>query len=100
MKLTGLSKVVIFIVIVGVAIGGWRMYQEQQGKGGGFKLPQIGGTTKNGTPSNDNPSGGPVEITFVLTAAKADWGSEQVRLFNEKNQGKYVIKTVPKPSRE
>lgn len=119
MRLTGLGKFVILIVVLGVAIGGWRMWQSQNpnaGKpgGGGFQLPKVnvnmpnlGGNKGSATDpdagqngSQPNTSDGVVEIPFVITAAKKDWVGEQVDRFNAANQGKWKIVTKPIPSRE
>ncbi len=117
MRLTGLGKFVILIVALGVAIGGWRMWQSQNpnpGKpgGGGFQLPKVnmpglgsknggaGGDGENGNGSQGNTADGVVEIPFVITAAKKDWVGEQVDRFNAANQGKWKIVTKPVPSRE
>ncbi len=117
MRLTGLGKFVILIVALGIAIGGWRMWQSQNpnaGKpgGGGFQLPKVnvpglgnktGGPNSDGGNENgsqDNTAIGVVEIPFVITAAKKDWVGEQVDRFNAANAGKWKIVTKPVPSRE
>jgi len=128
MKLTALSKLILFILAVGAAFGGWRWWQQQQamgGKGGvnvpGVTVPggaqQTGGTgstpesgrqqTTSGTGSaaaggdtGSTPSGQDNEISFVITAAKQDWVGEQVARFNDSNGGKWRIVTTALPSRE
>src|SRR4028118_1501751 len=114
MRLTGLGKFVILIVALGLAVGGWRLWQGQstQGNrpgGGGLQFPKVnmpnlGG--KNGGKNSGDDGGGPrentdgnnsgvVEIPFVITAAKKDWVGEQVDRFNAANQGKWQIVTKP-----
>src|SRR5688500_1824483 len=101
MKLTGLGKLSVFILAVGVAMGGWRWWQEQQGNKGGFKMPgvklpgfgqQTGGDKGSTAPGKSN------EIQFVITAAKRDWVGDQVERFNAAHGGKWRIVTTPVPS--
>lgn len=104
MKLTGLGKLLVMIVILGLAVGGYRFWQQSSG-GAGIKLPGslLGDkNTKKGdsdSPSAANTAGG-VEIPFVITAAKKDWVATQIGKFNEANAGKYFIVAEPMPSRE
>jgi hypothetical protein len=127
MRLTGLGKFVILIVALGMAVGGWRLWQSQSAQsgrpgGGGFQLPRVnlpnfggrsgeagdsgdkGNTGNNGNGSGENTEGngggGVVEIPFVITAAKKDWVGEQVDRFNAANDGKWRIVAKPIPSRE
>ncbi len=124
MRVTGLGKFVLFILAIGVALGGYRAWQGRSGAtgaGGGFKLPSslpgLGGGNKKGNSGNSGTGGinatgsinatgndanaaGGVEIPFVITAAKKDWVGEQVERFNQENAGKYRITTKPIPSRE
>lgn len=122
MRLTGLGKFVILIVALGMAIGGWRLWQSQNagaGKpgGGGLQLPRVNmpgfgnknngtanngenGSRDNGNGSQGNAASGVVEIPFVITAAKKDWVGEQVDRFNAANGDKWKIVTKPVPSRE
>ncbi len=40
MKLTGPGKLVVLLLALGVAFGGWNAWQRSQGKAGGaFKMP-------------------------------------------------------------
>ncbi len=98
MKLTALGKIVVILLAIGVAIGGYRWWTQQQGgKGGGFKLPGIPGFGKQG---NQGPSGNPNDILFVITSAKKGWVQEQVDRFNEAHQGQWRIVTQQVPSRQ
>lgn len=107
MRLTGLGKLLILILAIGIAIGGWRMWQQKQGGTGGFKLPsfslklpQGNGTRTTSTPASETPSGADNEILFVITPAKKGWVTDQITRFNEKQGGKWKIVTQPYPSRE
>ena len=107
MKLTGIGKLVVFILAIGLALGGWRWWQQQQTSDRGntplVKTPgqstpgqSTPGTTIKGAPTTvaDN------EILFVITPAKKGWVSDQIKAFNEKSAGKYKVVTAPAPSRE
>ena len=99
-----MGKIVLLILVIGGAIGGWRVWQQSQGPqtsgkpgGGGIlanlpkiKLPTFGG----------GKSGGVVEVPFVITAAKKGWAAEQIKRFNELHKDKWLIKTEEVPSRE
>jgi hypothetical protein len=125
MRLTALGKLVILILAIGVAVGGYRTWQQStSGGAGGFKLPNIktpqiqypggnnGGSNNSGNNNSGNNGGNasaevPVtqpaednEIRFVITAAKTDWVKDQITRFNEQSGGKYKITPVPLPSRE
>jgi hypothetical protein len=108
MRLTAVGKLLIFILAIGVAIGGWRGWQQMQAKGGmgnvfNKVLPKGNTPQNNGpqfTPQNSQPTGADNEILFVITPAKKGWVTDQISRFNEKQGGKYKIVTQPYPSRE
>ncbi|HEX8834914.1 MAG TPA: substrate-binding domain-containing protein [Abditibacteriaceae bacterium] len=120
MRLTGAGKLIVFILVVGLAAGGWRWWTQQQAGAGatgsannggnsGFKLPKFGkkddapaggSNTGGSNTGTTNTSGSGVEIPFVITAAKKDWVGEQVERFNQINGDKWRITTTPVPSRE
>jgi len=105
MRLTPMGKIVLLILVIGGAIGGYRTWQNSQGPQptdkpgqkadngiwGKIKIPTFGGGGK---------SGGVVEVPFVITAAKKGWAAEQVKRFNELHKDKWLIKTKEVPSRE
>lgn len=101
MKLTGAGKFVVFILVVGIAIGLFRTF----GAKGGLKMPNLptqnGGTNNGGATetSTQNTAGG-VEIPFIITAAKKGWVAAQTEKFNQAHQGKYFVKPIEVPSRE
>jgi hypothetical protein len=113
MRLTGLGKFVILIVALGIAVGGWRLWQSQSTQGarpgGGFRVPKVnmpnlggknggsnGGADVGESRENTNENNaGVVEIPFVITAAKKDWVGEQVDRFNAANQGKWQLSPSP-----
>ncbi|MBV9468283.1 MAG: hypothetical protein JO316_11835 [Abitibacteriaceae bacterium] len=104
MRLTGLGKVAILILVAGLAIGGMKWWQQQQGAGRSsgpgwnFKLPNIGKGA--GGSNGSSGSGSNSDIEFVITAAKKDWVQDQVDHFNGANSGKWHIVTKAIPSRE
>lgn len=97
MRLTGAGKFVVFILVIGVAIGLYRTF----GTKGNFKLPTL--PTKISTGSNSNTpqnSEGGVDIPFIITAAKKGWVAAQTDRFNELHKGQYRVVPVAVPSRE
>ena len=100
MRLTLLGKLVIFILAIGLAIGGIKVWRQSQQKGQNGTTNPIGQnqTTPNKTQPRSENNGN--EIEFIITAAKKDWVGEQVDRFNAQNGGKWKIVTKPIPSRE
>lgn len=103
MKLTGIGKLVVFILTVGVAMGGWRWWQKQQTPGSG-STPRVAtpGKSTPGTTIQDAPptTVADNEILFVITPAKKGWVTDQIKAFNGQSAGKYKVVTSPAPSRE
>lgn len=98
MKLTGIGKLVVFILAIGIAAGGWRWWQQQQGLG---NKTGPGKTTPGTKPTTNVPiTVADNEILFVITPAKKGWVTDQIKAFNEKSAGKYKVITEPQPSRE
>ncbi|MBW3622748.1 MAG: substrate-binding domain-containing protein [Armatimonadetes bacterium] len=117
MRLTPLGKLVLFILIVGVAVGGWRWWQNQSAGGtdGGTvaarnetrdapgdnkglwdrireMIPATGNKGGGSSPSGTGGgSGNPGDILLVTTPAKAGWLNDMVEQFNAKHQGKYRV---------
>src|SRR4028118_925121 len=63
MRLTGLGKFVILIVALGLAVGGWRLWQGQstQGNrpgGGGLQFPKVNMPNLGGKNGGKNRGGG------------------------------------------
>ncbi len=86
MKLTPLSKMILLLLVVGGAIGGYRWYgQTQSGgsqnssKSGGFSPPQIPGLGGNSNTKTDAPS---AELQFITSASKKGWIVEQIEKYN------------------
>jgi hypothetical protein len=125
MRVTALGKFVFFILAVGIAVGGWRLWQQYapQPPTGGVSQGEptntsstysgnASGTTQppptenkpswqtSDQPTQPTTSDGGVEIQFIITAAKKDWVQVQVDRFNEAHKGKWRIVTKPIPSRE
>jgi hypothetical protein len=125
MRLTGLGKLIIVILAVGIVVGAWRMWQSATIAGGSGKtsitkstpgdsigdffsrlLPKkqpISIDPNNGEaqpPTNSAPTGADNEILFVMTPAKKGWVQDQINRFNAKQNGRWKIVTQPYPSRE
>ena len=121
MRLTAMGRFLIMMVVIGLAIGGSRLWQGTQKSAPypppiGRDAPPIGrnpapesgnsGANSNAVETNsangetEGETIGGVEIPFVITAAKKDWVADQVSRFNAQNVGKYKIVATPVPSRE
>jgi hypothetical protein len=100
MRITLLGKLVLLMLAVGVAYGGYNYWQKSQGtkasSSGNHSTPVSTNQQRQTTSSN----GRDIEIEFVTTAAKKGWISEQVSIFNANNQGKWRIVTKELASRK
>ncbi len=114
MRVTALGKIVILLLILGAAVGGWRAFQSKSGNGNqgnngsSFKLPSDNSDTSNndnsstGNGGNSGTDGGTAtsdvatsdnEILLVTSATKQGWLLDQIQKFNAQNNGKYRITT-------
>lgn len=127
MRVTPLGKIVVLLLALGAAFGGWRMWQQKtassgpantsrNAKNGGGKgifdsLPKFGGGGNNGNnggangSSNGGDSGGdstagPNDVLLVTSASKKGWLQDEIKLFNEANEGKYRVTTKFVETRE
>ena len=104
MKLTGIGKFILFILAIGVAIGGWRFWQQKQAPGASGSTPGAaapGLSTPGTTTGNGNAlTGADNEILFLITGSKKGWVQNQVARFNAAQNGKWKIVTQTAPSRE
>lgn len=91
MKLTGLGKALILIIVAGIAIGGWRAWNSRTGSGTGSalklpKLPGLGDGSHTTTAGNDEPVGDS-EVLLVTSASKKGWLIDEIDKFNAQNNG-------------
>jgi hypothetical protein len=115
-----MGKLVIFMLVVGVAIGAYRSLIGQRiasvpgsptrtsngtnGQTSGHEGGQEGnehpgeGSGTGSTTSGDGSGG--VELPFIITAAKKGWVAAQTEAFNQKHQGQYRVVPIEVPSRE
>lgn len=111
MRLTGMGKLVIFMLVVGVAVGAYRSLIGQRiGSVPGLPTRTATGTNgqttghEGGQEGNDHPASGDgsggVELPFIITAAKKGWVAAQTEAFNQKHQGQYRVVPIEVPSRE
>jgi hypothetical protein len=106
MRLTAMGKLLILILVVGMAIGAYRTLGPKTGglpglpTGRSSGSGESSGTATNSSAGAGNQSGGAVEIPFIITAAKKDWVSTQIGHFNQAHQGEYQVVARPIPSRE
>lgn len=112
MKLTPLAKIILVLLVLGGAIGGYRAWQRSQTpggtqtaqngqKGGGLSLPQLPGLGGNSNNSESNPSGGNSgSLQFVTSASKKGWIVEQIEKFNSLPTTKMPIELRSVETRE
>jgi hypothetical protein len=99
MRLTSVGKFLLLILAVGFGVGGWKLWKRFGRPDADLHLPGIGGNQGTGG-SGGGKGGKGVEIPFILTAAKADWGQEQIDRFNAAHGDRWRIVKNPIPSRE
>lgn len=95
MRLTPVGKAVFFILVVGFAIGAFRLWHRL-----GQEAPPGSVATTSPVTATRAPGSGAVEIEFVITAAKGDWAQDQIERFNKLHGSRWTIKARPVPSRE
>ena len=102
MRMTLLGKVVVLILVLGVAFGGYNYWQQSRGgaQKGTIAASNGGSTNTQNNGENNQGAGADNEIQFIITAAKKDWVGEQVDRFNAQSGDKWKIVTKPVPSRE
>lgn len=114
MRLTGLGKIIILVLVIGLAIGAYRTLGSKvdvsnYGKSTSQTATRTTAprnTATRSTPNGETNSSGTsnngegVEIPFIITAAKKDWVSTQIGQFNAAHAGQYKVVARPIPSRE
>lgn len=116
MRVTALGKITILILVIGIAMGGMKWWQKQQGGSnssggsantggkGGFKfpdmhLPKLPGTDNSG--SGANAGGGSAgDIELVSSATKKGWLLDEIGKFNQAHEGQWRITFKPIETRE
>lgn len=118
MRVTALGKIIILLLILGGAVGGWRFFQSKGGANGkgtngnggtsvftnpfGNKNPSGGNgkssTGNDGGNTQNAGTGGDVaasdnEVLLVTSASKKGWLLDQIQKFNSSNGDKYRITT-------
>jgi hypothetical protein len=88
MKIANPIRFIMMIVVIGLAIGLFRLVQNH-GSLGDFKMPTIGGISSGGT-----------QISLMTTQSKAGWLQDEVDAFNTQNQGRYHIVLIYEESRQ
>ncbi len=110
MRLTGMGKLVIFLLALGLGFGAFNFLRQSKAPGGagngGFPTVNFPGSS---TPSSNNsPEGsggensgaGGVEIVLLTSASKKGWVEEEIDKFNAKYSGQYQIRTTFAETRE
>lgn len=128
MRVTPLGKIVVLLLALGAAFGGWNFWKQKNapagsgnansasnsGSGGNGlfgRLPKLGGGNNGGANGSSNGGGsggdlgggsttGPNDILLVTSASKKGWLQDEIKRFNEANEGKYRVTTKFVETRE
>jgi len=87
MKLTPLGKFVLLILVIGLAVGGWRLSMRHHLIGGALG-GAMGGGGNTGGPDSGEPAGNDVQLLTSLT--KKGWLIDEINKFNASNSGYHV----------
>lgn len=96
MRLTPMGRLAVLLVALGTAVGGWRIWQQQAGTGGGggkstggsWKLPRLPFVGGNG-----GDGGGNGDILLITSATKKGWLMDEIEKFNKSNGDGYRVTT-------
>jgi hypothetical protein len=100
MKLTPLAKIILILLVLGAATGGYRFWQRSQTSPAGSSFTTSSGGPANSSSAGASPitaeSGASNQIEFVTSASKKGWIVEQIAKFNAlpTTQTPVVLKSV------
>ncbi len=130
MRVTPLGKIVILLLALGAAFGGWNFWKQKNapnglgnannsGSGGAGlfgrspKLSGGNGANRDGGATGSSNGGGgsggdfsgdsttgPNDVLLVTSASKKGWLQDEIKLFNQANEGKYRVTTKFVETRE
>lgn len=124
MRVTPLGKIVVLLLALGAAFGGWSAWKQKSasngsravGTGNGFSgsLPKFGGANSGasnggandssnsdaGRVENGSSTTGPNDVLLVTSASKKGWLQDEIELFNQANAGRYRVTTKFVETRE
>jgi hypothetical protein len=97
MKSILVGRLILLILVIGLAIGGYRLWQARSGSSSdspssGFSLSKL---FNSGGDKSASPGTSTDEVTVLTTATKAQWLDDEVAAFNSANQGKYHVTRLP-----
>ena len=95
-----LGRLIILILVVGLAVRGYRWWQQSHGGASGagssgFGFPKLGSGGGGGTGSGSN---GDIEV--LTTGTKQAWLQQEIDRFNSQHQGQYHLTLKLIESRE
>ncbi|RYG74151.1 hypothetical protein EON80_02610 [bacterium] len=93
MKLTPFAKIILILLVLGAAVGGYRSWQRLQPAG---RAPQPGSKNSAGQPADVRSGSASGELQFITSASKKGWIVEQIDKFNalESTRIPVVLKSV------
>jgi hypothetical protein len=100
MKLTPLAKIILILLVLGAATGGYRFWLRSQTPGGTRSTNSRGGladtNTSNPNASDKGSDGASGQIEFITSASKKGWIVEQIDKYNAlaTTQARVVLKSV------
>lgn len=96
-----IGRLILFLLVAGLAFGGWQLYQRNGGKPPSIALPSTKTSTENSpeddkkTGSGTGASGGSKpSLTLITSATKKGWLEAQVERFNAEKGGNVRIKYI------
>lgn len=106
MKLTGLGKLALFLVALGLAAGAFRLATQSRSKtsisggSGGTPTPAPHGSATQGSTDGGNGTGAPApvaanEIMLLTNPGKRGWLDEQIEKFNATSEVKIKARFLP-----
>ncbi|BDI28152.1 hypothetical protein CCAX7_002030 [Capsulimonas corticalis] len=107
------SRIVLFLIVIALAIGGYRWWSQSHSPSvalsapaGAPPAPQSGGvlgkikslfqhSPQTSGAASSPGAGAPGDITVLTTATKAQWLDDEIAAFNSANAGKYHATRLP-----
>src|SRR5262245_28742100 len=103
MRVTPVGKIVVFLLVVGMAVGGWRLWQSRPGAprtGGAGGESRGSGTDAGGTTSSGGSPAKPGDILFFYERSAEKWLHQAADAFNRQGDGQQRIVMEYRGSRE
>ncbi|MBC8139712.1 MAG: substrate-binding domain-containing protein, partial [Fibrella sp.] len=102
-----IGRLILFLLVAGLAFGGWQLYQRSGGKTPSIAIPGVkkepvdDAPKNNDTARNDDtprntpaPKGSGTSLTLITSATKKGWLEAQVERFNAEKGGNVRIEYI------